>query len=179
MVYYLRAIGVLMIFMLLGSCSVISNPMKKEAGAKVSFSHLVEYTDGYLGQTIILGGYVVEVENNEKTTLITVLQAPLDVIDSPVSRDKSQGRFIVSVDGFLDPAVYEKDRSVTVAGIVEPPIYRNIGTKQVKYINVKSREIFLHPKKTPVYDDPFYRNYPYRNYPYDNSLFYYRWHRRL
>ena len=179
MIFYLRTIGVLMVFMLLGSCSVISRPMKKEAGAKVDFNQLVKYTDGYLGQTVILGGYVIEVENNESTTLITVLQAPLDVSDSPLSRDQSQGRFVVAVDEFLDPAVYEKDRSITVAGIVELPIHRNIGTKQVKYIKVKSREIFLHPKKLPVYDDPFYRNYPYRNHPYDNSLFYYRWHRRL
>ena len=174
MTCYLRMLVVLMISMLLCSCSVISRPMKKEAGAKVNLRHIAEYTDRYLGQTIILGGYIIEVENNEETTLITVLQAPLDVSDSPLSRDKSQGRFIVSVDGFLDPAVYEKDRSITVAGIVEPTIHRNIGTKQVKYIKVKSREIFLHAKKTTVYDDRFYPNYPY-----DNSLFYYRWHRRL
>lgn len=174
MVCPFRMLGVLMILMLLCSCSVISRPMKKEAGAKIDFNQLVKYTDGYLGQTIILGGYVIEVKNNEETTLITVLQAPLDVSDSPLSRDKSQGRFIVSVDGFLDPAVYEKDRSITVAGIVQPSIHRNIGTKQVKYITIKSREIFLHAKKTLVYDDRFYWNRPY-----DNYLFYYRWHRHL
>lgn len=174
MTRYLRMLGVLIILMLLCSCSVISRPMKKEAGAKVDFNQLVKFTDGYLGQTIILGGYVIEVENNEETTLITVLQAPLDVTDSPLSRDKSQGRFIVTVDGFLDPAVYEKDRSITVAGIVQLPIHKNIGTKQVKYINIKSREIFLHAEKTPVYDNRFYWDHPY----YD-SLFYYRWHRRL
>ncbi|MDY0222255.1 MAG: Slp family lipoprotein [Desulfobacterium sp.] len=174
MACYLKTLGVFMILVLLGSCSVISRPIKKEAGAKVDFNQLIKYTDGYLGQTIILGGYVIEVENNEETTLVTVLQAPLDVSDSPLSRDKSQGRFIVSVDGFLDPAVYEKDRSITVAGIVEPPILRNIGTKQVKYIKVKGREIFLHSEKTPVYDDRYYWNHPY-----DNRLFYHRWHRRL
>lgn len=174
MTCYLRALGVLMIFMLLGSCSVISKPMKKQAREKVNFRHLVEHTDVYLGQTIILGGYVIEVENSEEITLVTVLQAPLDVSDSPLSRDKSQGRFIVSVDGFLDPAVYEKDRSITVAGTVEQPIHRNIGTKQVKYINVKGREIVLHAEKMPAYDDRFYWNHPY-----DNNLFYYRWHRRL
>ena len=173
---HLRLILTLMVLPLLYSCSVISTEMKTEAGPDVDFGHIMAHTDGYLGQTVILGGYIVDIENREKTTLITVLHSPLDMSDSPVAKDSSQGRFIVVADGFLDPAVYAKDRRVTVAGVVERPEFRRIGTKKVKVLKLRSREIYLHTERVPGYydhgyygHDPFYHSYP------RHSL-YYRWH---
>ncbi|MGH8651549.1 MAG: Slp family lipoprotein [Gammaproteobacteria bacterium] len=39
----------------------------------------------------------------------------------------SLGRFLVSSDGFLDPATYSAGREVTVYGILENVLMRNIG----------------------------------------------------
>lgn len=156
--------------MVLCSCSVISREMKTKAGPGLLFGHLMENPGGYLGQTVILGGYIIGTENRNDITLITVLHAPLDMTDSPLSRDSSQGRFIVIHEGFLDPEVYANDRRITVAGVVLPPENRMIGTKKVRYIKIRSRELYLHGEKGPVYYDPGYFSYPY----YRHS-FYYNW----
>lgn len=174
----LRLILTLMVFPLLYSCSVISTEMKTEAGPGVDFGHIMEFTDGYLGQTVILGGYIIETDNRETSTLITVLHSPLDMTDSPVAKDRSKGRFIVVCDGFLDPAVYAADRRVTVAGVVERPEFRQIGSKKVKYLKLRSREIYLHIERGPGYYDYGYGYYDhdYFFHSYPRHSLYYRWH---
>jgi len=164
-----------MVLPVLYSCSVISTEMKTEAGPDVDFWHMMEFTDGYLGQTVILGGYVIETENREALTLIKVLHSPLDMTDSPGAKDSSLGRFIVVYDGFLDPAVYTKDRRVTVAGVVEPPEVQRIGTKDVKYLKLRSREIYLHTEKGPDCYDHGYWSQPYHR----PSIYYRRAYRPL
>lgn len=172
----LRSIFTLMVIPFLFSCSVISTEMKTEAGPGVDFGHVMAFTDGYLGQTVILGGYIIDTENREKITLITVLHSPLDMTDSPVAKDSSQGRFIAVYDGFLDPAVYAKDRRVTVAGVVERPEFRRVGTKKVKYLKLRSREIYLHTERVPgYYDHDYYGHDPFIH-PYHRHSLYYRWH---
>jgi len=166
-----RLIVTLMVLPLLYACSVISTEMKTAAGPDVDFGHMMEFTDGYLGQTVILGGYIIDTENREEITLITLLHSPMDMTDSPVAKDKSQGRFIVVAEGFLDPALYAKDRRLTVAGVVERPEFRRIGTKKVKYLKLKSREIYLHTERVPGYYD-----HDYFMHPYHRHSLYYRWH---
>jgi outer membrane lipoprotein len=64
---------------------------------------------------VILGGYILETKNLTDETIVEVLQAPLTFQVEPKSKDLSEGRFIVSHKGFLDPEVYNKDRKLTVA----------------------------------------------------------------
>ena len=173
---HLRLIFTLMVLPLLYSCSVLSTEVKTAAGPDVDFGHMMEFTDGYLGQTVILGGYIIDTENREEITLITVLHSPLDMTDSPVAKDKSQGRFIVVAGGFLDPALYAKDRRLTVAGVVERPELRMIGTKKVKYLKLKSREIYLHTERVPGYYDHGYYDHDFFIRPYHRHSLYYRWH---
>ncbi|MCP4113876.1 MAG: hypothetical protein GY737_00445 [Desulfobacteraceae bacterium] len=173
---HLRLIFTLMVVPFLYSCSVISTEVKTEAGPRVDFGHIMEFTDGYLGQTVILGGYIIDTDNREEITLITVLHSPLDMTDSPVAKDSSQGRFIVVCDGFLDPAVYAKNRRVTVAGVVERPEFRQIGSKKVKYLKLRSREIYLHTQRRPGYYDYGYYDHDYFFRGYPRHSFHYRWH---
>ena len=83
------------------------------------------------------------------------------------------GRFFARVAGFLDPAVYAADREVTVYGIVEEVVKRNIGEKPYSYPTVRSERLYLWPVRLavpygyypdPYWYDPFY--YPYRYRPY-------------
>lgn len=144
---------------LFSGCSVISRDIRQEATAEVEFASLKRNTNAYTGKTVILGGYILETRNLPDKTRLTVLQAPLDISDKPRDRDRSEGRFVVVHPGFLDPAIYEKDRKVTVAG-------RVLGTEQVR-INkhgyqvpvLRSREIHLwqKPREPRQYHyDPFY-----------------------
>ena len=153
------------------SCSVISREIRSEALPSVPFSELIQHTESYKGDTVIVGGYILETRNQAGSTLIKILQAPLMTGDEPRSRDYSQGRFVVEYQGFLDPAVYSKDRKVTVAGTVAGTVAETEGGYPYAYLKIKSREIYLWPKYEYRYYDPYYdywyfpRHYFYYPYP--------------
>ena len=153
------------------SCSVISQQIRKESMAPVNFKILVQDADKYLENTVILGGYILETQNLADTSSIKVLQVPLGLGETPKSRDDSEGRFIISHKGFLDPEIYSKDRKVTVAGTIVGTVVEKVGHFAQPYLKLESREIYLWPKEEyypgPYYD-PWYYPYPYYRhlYPY-------------
>lgn len=67
-------------------------------------------------ETVIWGGAVIEVRNFEKQTEIEVLAYPLDSRQRPLSTAPSQGRFIVVLDGFAEPADFPADALLTLKG---------------------------------------------------------------
>jgi outer membrane lipoprotein len=152
------------------SCSVISQQIRKESMAPVNFKILVQETDKYLGNTVILGGYILETQNLADKSSIKVLQAPLGFGETPKSRDDSEGRFIISHKGFLDPEIYSKNRKVTVAGIIVGTAVEKVDHFAQSYLKIESREIHLWPKEEdclmPYYYDPWYYPYPYYRHPY-------------
>ncbi len=157
------------------SCSVISRQIRDESIPPIPFRTLVSDAGQYIGQTVILGGYVLETNNLADETIITVLQSPLKGRHEPRSRDLSEGRFLVSFKGFLDPEVYKKDRKITVAGKVVGQESHKIYECPRPCLIIESREIYLWPKYEYRYYDPYYYHWydPYHYwYPYD-----YRWYR--
>ena len=158
----------LMLFFVM-SCSVISQQVRKESMAPVNFKTLVQETDKYLGNTVILGGYILETQNLPNKSSIKVLQVPLGLGENPKSRDDSEGRFIISHKGFLDPEIYSKDRKITVAGTIVGTVVEKVGQFAQTYLKIESREIHLWPKEEDYlgpYYDPWYYPYPYYRYPY-------------
>ena len=156
-----------------GSCSVISQQIRTDAIPPVDFKILLQESDKYLGDTVILGGYILETDNLTDQTIIRVLQAPLNVRDEPKSKDYSEGRFIISQKGFLDPEVYIKDRKITVAGTVVGSAVEKINDFSQPYLKIQSREIYLWPEDQAYHPDPYYEPwfypypyYRYRHYPY-------------
>jgi outer membrane lipoprotein len=152
------------------SCSVISQQIWKESMAPVDFKILVQEADKYLGNTVILGGYILETQNLADKTSIKVLQAPLGLGETPKSRDDSKGRFIISYKGFLDPEIYSKDRKLTVAGTIVGTVVEKVDQFAQPYLKIESREIYLWPKEEeyvrPYYYNPWYYPYPYYRYPF-------------
>ena len=150
------------------SCTVISRQVRSEADPPVPFRTLLEEVDEYNGRTVILGGYILETENLASETILKILQAPFRVGEEPDSRDRSQGRFVVYHNGFLDPEVYAKDRAITVAGRVMGSAVEKIGDERVPYLKIENREIYLWPEYTNL--PPYYhrRPYPYYRHGYPN-----------
>ncbi len=155
------------------SCSVISQQVRTESMPPVDFKILLQETDKYLGNTVILGGYILETRNLADRSSIKVLQVPLGLGENPKSRDDSKGRIIISHKGFLDPEIYSKDRKVTVAGTIVGTIVEKVDQFAQPYLKIESREIYLWPKEEeyirPYYYDPWYYPYPYYRHPF---LFY-------
>ena len=147
------------------SCSVISNQVRKEAEPPVAFETLMKEADAYVGRTVIVGGYILATEKLADKIIILTLQAPLGFRDEPKSRDESQGRFIVLHKDFLDPAVYRKDRKITVAGYVVGLTTEDDERCPNTCLNIESREIHLWPEH-------YYhgRNYHYGDPPYPSRL---------
>ena len=138
-----------------GSCSVISQQMRTESEPAVPFKRLAQEKDRYLGKTVILGGYILKTKNLADKTIIEVIQAPLNYWDEPKSKDLSQGRFIVSHKGYLEPEVYSKDRKVTVPGNLV-----GCTSGKVETCGIDSREIYIWPEND--YSSPYY--YPGEHY---------------
>ena len=97
-------------------CSAIPSAVEKNALPAMPFSVLIQQANQYIGETLILGGYVLEVRNIKDETRIVAIQVPLDADQKPRTRDLSQGIIIMKYNGFLDPKVYVKDSKITVAG---------------------------------------------------------------
>ena len=168
----------LLITLLSASCSVMSQQVTSESIPPVSFQTLQEDTEKYEGDTLILGGYILETKNLPGETIIKVLQTPLGYRDEPKSKDFSEGRFIVSHEGFLDPKVYEKGRKITVAAKLVGTTEEKAENFFYRYLKLQSREIYLWPKYEKDYHYPYYDPW-YYPFPYPYYWFYrhplYRW----
>jgi outer membrane lipoprotein len=147
--------------------------MMAEARTDVTFSQLRAETDRYKGQTVILGGHIIKVRNKIDETVILVLQSPLGSGQEPRPPDRSEGRFMLYCEGFLDPEIYAEGRTITVAGRVRGQTREAIGDEPYVYPTLEAREIYLWERyedlyryQTPFYDPWYYRyrrwGYPYR-----------------
>ncbi len=151
------------------SCSVISQQIRKESIVPVNFNILVQETDKYLGKTVILAGYILEMQNLPDRSSVKILQVPLGLGEAPKPKDDSEGRFIILHKGFLDPEIYSKDRKVTVAGIIIGTEIEKVDHFAKTYLKIESREIYLWPEEEDYlrpYYDPWYYPYPYYWHPY-------------
>lgn len=163
-----------------GGCSVISRQMMAEARTDVLFPQLLQHTDRYKGQAVVLGGHVIEVRNQARRTVMVILQSPLGFGQEPLSPDRSQGRFMLQHEGFLDPEVFAKGRRLTVAGRVLGQTRETIDQEPYDYPTLEALEIHLWERSEdiyrhrpyygpPFYDpwyDPWYGRHRWRGYPY-------------
>ena len=175
-----KALPAILIAIFAGSCSVISQDIRTESIPPVDLKILLQEPNKYKGDTVILGGYILETDNLTDQTIIKVLQAPLGARDEPKSRDYSEGRFIVSQKGFLDPEIYSKDRKITVAGTVVGSVVEKVNEFSHPYLKIQSHEIYLWPKDQEYppapYYEPWFYPYPFYWYPYRHYYPYYWYH---
>jgi outer membrane lipoprotein len=87
----------------------------------VTFADLRSDPGQYVGRTVMFSGLALQSRRAKDGTEIEVLQLPTDRGMSPSDRKaRSVGRFLaVQSNGFLDPAVIEKDTPLTVVGEVK------------------------------------------------------------
>jgi outer membrane lipoprotein len=162
-----RILPIVSLLILTASCSVISSRLREQALPEMPFPELLQNAEQYRGRTVILGGYIIETQNQPDQTVIKVLQTPLTFGEEPGEKDDSQGRFLVVHEGFLDPEVYKKDRIVTVAGTILGLESEDIGMCPYACLKIKSLQIHLWPEydyRYPYYS-PYYYDYPYNYYP--------------
>jgi outer membrane lipoprotein len=126
---------------------VISREVLKEVDQSIRFEELLKNPQAYRGRTVLLGGSIIETQNLPEKTLIVVLQRSLGFRKEPAADGGSKGRFIVSVPGFLDPAIYRPRRRVTVVGSVSGEEVRPLGEIEYTYPIITKRELYIWPSE--------------------------------
>ncbi len=134
----------------LGCARVISKEGLARVDEQVTFLNLADDPQLYTGKTVLLGGRVLEAENYPHRTVLVVIQYPLGSGKRPDTDRPSQGRFLVSTQEFLDPAIYRQGRLVTVLGSVSGREPRPIQDRMYVYPVIEPCEIHLWPEKKRI-----------------------------
>ncbi len=150
-------IGMLVLLSLWGCAHTISESVRQEALSGVSLQQIREKPDAYRDRVVILGGEIIQARNQPGGTLLEVLQKPLDAYEKPRLSDRTEGRFMVQCDRYLDPAVYAPGREVTVAGRVLGVRTGKVGEMDYTYPLISCLELHLWPERRP----PGYAPYPW------------------
>jgi len=144
-----------------GGCAhVISKDVLKEVNQDIAFTRLLKDPVSYRGQTVLLGGVIVEATQNPEGTLLEVYQTDMDYEKKPINTDVSEGRFLALYNGFLDNEIYSKGRKITVAGVVTGVRTMKLGEIDYHYPFLLIREIHLWEKEQRKPYDPYFM-YPW------------------
>ncbi len=111
------------------------------------------------------GGRIIEVKPQSDRTCFEIVGAPLTSSGRPVDRDISIGRFIACRAGFYDPAIFTKDREMSIVGELTGHQDGKIGQASYRYPIVDAGVVYLWPKRDEVevvpiiYRDPHWSWY--------------------
>jgi outer membrane lipoprotein len=128
--------------------------------------------DAYLGSLVRWGGVITEAENKVDETWVFLVSRALEDDEKPVSDGHSEGRFIASFSGFVDPLVYKPGRPLTVVGSLRGSTVRAIGEYDYNFplVTVRDSHLWPQPVRARVYYAPppiwYYDMHYYRPYPY-------------
>lgn len=128
---------------LIGCATGISKQSRSQVTYHGTFSELQQQSQDLAGETVLFGGKIISTQNREGVTILTILHLPLDRRDRPQDNDRSEGRFLVFTDRFLDPAVYTNGYLVTAVGKLVSIEKRPIGELEYRYPKIEAQEIKL------------------------------------
>ncbi len=173
-------LGWLAFFMLVSACSThippeIKQPLEDSPGV----AQVRHQIDAYLSQKVRWGGIILQTENKQNVTELTIVALPLSENGETLKSDQSPGRFIAIIDEFLEPQVYSPERKITITGQVLRAETLKVGEFVYEYPVIQVDHYYLWPPEPePSYLD--YPPYPWiygPYYPWDYPYYYpYRHH---
>ncbi len=134
------------LFLAIGCATGISRQARSKVTFYGSFKDLQRAPDEYLGEVVLFGGKIIETQVSTASSEMKVLHLSLDWLNRPLDGDRSEGRYLVRSDQFLDPAIYKKGALLTVVGRVKGSESRTIGEFDYVYPRVEALEIKLWPR---------------------------------
>ena len=136
-----RLSGICLVLLILGCATGISRQGRSQITYQGSFAELQTASDEHKGEAVMLGGRVLKTEAHESSSEIVVLQLPLDSSNRPKDGDDSDGRFLIRSEQFMDPAIYQQWRLLTVVGKVSGKEVRSIGGFEYVYPVLEAIEL--------------------------------------
>ena len=170
--------GLLISVLLISACaSQIPAEIRQAPDGAPGVAEVRANMDSHVSQKVRWGGVILQTENKNDSSWLTVVAFPLTSRGEPLSSGQSQGRFIAVVDQFLEPLVYSADREVTIVGDLLRSEKLQIDKFFYEYPVIKVDQLYLWPVKSerqfsnypPYWYDPWY--YPF-HYPYYRPRYY-------
>jgi len=155
---------ILLLSVIAVSCGPFPHHVMQEVTGDIPYNEVVKAPETFRGSTVLWGGVIVDTITRSNDTLIIVRETKLDLRKRPMNTDRSAGRFIIRHQGFLDPAIYSREREVTVVGMIAGKEERPVGELLYSYPVIEPRSLKLWEQWTdpPYWYDPWYRDpFPY------------------
>ena len=101
-----------------GCVHVISKDLRDKVDPALTFGQVIQNPIAYKGKTVVWGGEIINTLNQKNGTAeIEVFQMPLDsTTDAPKASNVSEGRFLILVNKYLDPYLYQEGRKEDYCG---------------------------------------------------------------
>jgi len=172
-----RSIAIFILATFLSSCaSRIPVEIRGDLENAPTVAEVHTQADKYLSQKVRWGGKILNIENKQNTSRLTIVSFPLNGYGRPKNTQQSPGRFIAIVDEFLEPELYSKDREVTVIGDLLKSETLKVGEFAYSHpvVKVENHYLWAIEEKTPDnymhhwWHDSWYN--PYYPWPYPHHL---------
>lgn len=141
-----------------GCGSQIPITVRKDVSAAPHFEQVQHNIIEYKDRSVRWGGIIQSIDNKKLGTELEIIVRKLDNIARPLLEDSSPGRFIAIFEGFLEPAIYEPGREITIVGRISGQSIRLIGEYNYTYpiVNIDSHHLWEKQSVAYPYDYPWY-----------------------
>lgn len=115
----MRTLIITIFALTLSACGTApSNTDQRGPYGAVQLEQVTPAVDSHTGQSVQWGGKIIEVNNFQNYSQLQLVQFPLNRYGRPIETGKSQGRFFVRSNDFLDPEIFTVGSFLTVNGEV-------------------------------------------------------------
>ena len=147
----------LFLFSLLSGCaSDVPLVIREPLADNPSLADVQSNPKAFVNRRVRWGGTIVSTKNVGNKSEVEILAKAIDTDGRAEPGDASLGRFLVSSEGFLDPATYSVGREVTVYGVLENVLVRKIGEHPYAYPFVQAMQVYLWPEQREYADGVWY-----------------------
>lgn len=184
--HFALPVAILSLLLASGCSHVISQAARDSVTPGLTLAAVKADPTPYLGQRLLLGGVILGNQPGSEVSTLEIYTWHLDRSGEPVAVNEEAGRFLATSDRFLDPALYQSGRMVTLTASVSGRETRPLGELSYDYPLLRIIELYLwrspllydtNPYLPPYYQylgppwymrenpyDPAYNTYPYTPY---------------
>lgn len=137
------ALAVLLLPGLAGCAHVLSRAALDQVTPNVDYTQVRADPQAHLGQTLLLGGLIIDDQATTAGSTLEVLHFFTDSLGRPDRVDEAGGRFLVRSSDLLDPALYSRGRLVTLTGTLTGTETRPLFGRDYQYPVFTAGEIHL------------------------------------
>jgi len=113
----IRQLALITLALSLTACaSRLPEDIRGDGANTVSYSQAAHSAETSVGSPARWGGVIAEVTHSADSSTLEIVHFELRGTGRPIIADRSQGRFRVVVNEFLDPEIYAQGRSITAYG---------------------------------------------------------------